>query len=212
MKKIDKPIVLLDMDGVIANFIEAVLFNLKRKAVTDPNFIPNGKFEDLQYQLWDKWNKHLDLGISDAEFWKATKTDNFWEFINPYPWASTLIHNLNKAGCHVLYTTSPSLDSICASAKINWLRVRSFMSDHANDYVIGPHKYLMAPYPNLVLVDDSDDNVKIFEECGGKAITFPAPWNKRRAEAVDPYCSYNEAAGFANKMALEIEFALATDL
>lgn len=212
MKKIDKPIVLLDMDGVIANFIEAVLINLRRRATSDPKFVANCKLEDLQYKLWDKWNKHLELGITDAQFWHETMTDNFWHLIPVYPWSSVLVHTINQSGCHILYTTSPSLDSVCASAKIDWLRERGFMSLHANDYVIGPHKYLMAPYPNLVLVDDSDDNVKVFEECGGKAITFPAPWNKRRAEAVDPYCSYNDAAGFANKMALEIEFALATDL
>ena len=178
MKMIEGPIVLLDMDGVICNFIGGVLHSLREH--------PTIKLPPkLIYNKWNAWNFHQQIGISDNDFWGVTKQPNWWLNLPSYSWATELIDGIRSFGAHILFTSSPSLDSACVSQKIDWLRDYGFMAEHANDYHFGPHKYMMAKHPQTVLVDDSVDNVNAFKACGGKAILFPAPWNTR--EAQNPY-------------------------
>ncbi len=48
-----------------------------------------------------------------------------------------------------------------------------------NDYVIGPHKHLLAKSGGI-LIDDSDTNCQKFRLSGGTPILFPQPWNEMR--------------------------------
>jgi len=170
MKEINKPIVLLDMDGVICNFIQGVIDSLKLT---------------VDYKSWATWDYHHKLDITDHVFWQATQSNQWWSALDPYPWTAYLLHRLAKANTHVLFTSSPSLASDCTSQKVDWLRNHGFMGLHVNDYVLGPHKYLMARHPNTVLVDDSEANITTFERNDGKAVLFPAPWNSKAAH--DPF-------------------------
>ena len=52
-----KHVVLLDMDGVICNFMEGIIKSLGIS---------------ISHDEWLEWNYHEKLGISSSEFWCAT--------------------------------------------------------------------------------------------------------------------------------------------
>lgn len=151
---------LLDMDGVIVNFVKGIIkvHNL------------NIKEED-----WTSWDHHKVLGIPDSKLWELTNDGKFWEELEEYSWSRKLYDLLISNG-DVIFCTSPSLDHTCASQKIKWLRDHGYMSPFKNDYMIGPHKELLAK-SGAILIDDSDSNVKKFRENGGTAVLFPQYWN-----------------------------------
>lgn len=153
------PIFLVDVDGVLANFVQGVIdrFDLP---VTHAEFV--------------SWGHYQKFGITDEELW--SKIDNeFWLGLQPYPWAKELLAELRSRG-NVIFATSPSLEAECPTAKIRWLRDNGFMGK-VNDYMIGPHKWLMSG--NGLLIDDAEKNVEAFRgQSGGQAILFPQPWNE----------------------------------
>lgn len=152
--------ILLDVDGVLCNFIDGII---KSKGL------------DITHDEWVNWNHHRYLGMTDEEFWDITRSPEWWLNLQPYPWASDLILVFNDL-FDVVYCTSPSLDSSCPSQKVEWLRRQGFMSNSRNDYVIAPKKELLAR-PDAILIDDSHENCDKFRLAGGKAIVFPQPWN-----------------------------------
>ena len=159
----NKQIILLDVDGLLANFVQGLI---------DTMSLP------IKHDDWDSWSYHQKLGISDADMWAATHGDDWWLNLKPYPWAGYLVNSL-KEFADVIYCTSPSLASDCTRQKIDWLRKHGFMSEAKNDYVIGPHKHLLAR-SGAILIDDSEANVSAFRNHSGVAWLFPAPWNVER--------------------------------
>ena len=161
--------ILLDVDGVLADFITA---SLKANGLPGSHddveswnwFIPPGATEDEKKSMYRKFMANCD----------ATK--DFWIGLNPYWWAHPL-HALCKRFDEVVFSTAPSLDPSCSSQKIQWLRNHRFMGN-TNAFMIGPHKFLMAK--NAILIDDSDENVGKFTEREGSAILFPQRWNSAR--------------------------------
>lgn len=154
-----KHIVLLDMDGVIVNFIDGIIDSLGL---------------DISHCDWTTWDHHEKLGISKSAFWRATNEKDWWLNLEPYPWATELVCCLRR-DYEVIYCTSPSLDSSCPSQKIDWLRKHDFMGN-VNSYQIGPMKCLNVR-SGAILIDDYDVNIGNYRMAGGKAITFPQPWN-----------------------------------
>lgn len=156
-------IFLCDVDGVICNFIQGLI---------------DAHGWDIKHDDFTSWNHHHTLGVSDEEMWKPTYDGKFWLNLQPYPWANELLEILRSQGT-VIFCTSPSLDDSCPSQKVAWLRNHGFMSRSKNDYQIGPMKELNAK-SGAILIDDSDSNIKKYEDHQGRAITFPQPWNEAR--------------------------------
>ncbi len=152
-------IILLDMDGVIVNFIDGIIKSLGLS---------------INHDDWLEWDYHERLGISKSAFWRATNEKDWWLNLEPYPWASELV-SLLRRDYDLVYCTSPSLDSSCPSQKIDWLRKHKFMGN-TNSYQIGPMKCLNAR-SGAILIDDYDVNVDNYRVAGGRAITFPQAWN-----------------------------------
>lgn len=163
----NRPVILLDMDGVIANFVDQVIATFGW---------------DIKHDDYSSWAYHQQMGLTDQQFWARIDSD-FWGRIEPYPWARSLVSHLRDKG-EVIFATSPNLDSETPSAKVRWLRKHGLMSPLWNDYMIGPHKHLMAN-KQTILIDDSDSNVEKFRAAGGNAILFPQPWNERKADMAD---------------------------
>lgn len=153
-------IVLLDMDGVLANFVGQVIRTLKL---------------DVEHSEWKSWAHHNTLGISESQFWQATQEEGFWLDIDPYPWAHDLMDRLRKH-FWVIIASSPSLDPRCSMEKKQWIR-KHFPDFLMEDVVLTNHKSLMA-VPGRILIDDSQRNVTDFAMEGGRGILFPAPWNE----------------------------------
>lgn len=156
-----KDVILLDMDGVICNFVDGLISSMG---------LP------ITHEQYTSWNHHHTLGYTDEQMWEHTRVGNWWENLEPYPWAHYLVDNLRNIG-EIIYCTSPSRCSSCPSQKVTWLRKHGFMDENKNDYQIGPKKELNAA-SGAVLIDDSEDNVRKYRDAGGRAILFPQPWNK----------------------------------
>jgi 5'(3')-deoxyribonucleotidase len=155
--------ILLDMDGVLADFHRAALLEHEKLHLLD-NW-PKGE-----------WNIPKVLGISDNEFWQVIDANiDFWLGIKPLPWVRELYDLCCEFG-NVTISTSPSLNSTCASHKIIWLR-EELKDPSFTNYMIGSNKSLMSREGNI-LIDDSYRNCCKFVGAGaGESILFPAITN-----------------------------------
>lgn len=151
---------LLDMDGVIVNFVGGV----EKKFDVD--------LSDLRgFQIPTK------IGITPKAFWEKLHEDpRFWADLEPYPWARDLVNIcLEKTTGNVTFTTSPDMSITCASQKVWW--IAQHFPAFSRKFLIGPEKHLLAK-PNHVLIDDSQRNIDLFREHGGQALAFPQLWNE----------------------------------
>ncbi len=162
--------ILLDMDGVIADFT--------------PGACAKHGYE-FSEETWPKGKYEIDdvLGLSAKDFW-APLDYEFWRTLPKTRFADKLMHNLYAMELDFAILTSPSLDPKCVMAKYEWLLEHYPNIVLKRKFLIGPAKDFCAA-PNHVLVDDYWKNVVKFEEAGGMGILFPRIWNERWAE-VDP--------------------------
>lgn len=167
----NKPIILLDMDGVICQFTKLVaeLFNKDHDDIES-----NWKYGN--------WSIAQELGISESDVWKRiNKVETFWEDIEPYPYAKDLIKYLkSKYELHIC--TSPSSQFSCPTGKLKWLSKHNM--GFGRNVIITPNKHLLA-CPNKILLDDMDKNCNKFCEHGGKSILIPRIWNSAYSKDVD---------------------------
>lgn len=152
-------LILMDVDGVLANFISGLIAT-------------HGW--DITHDQWTSWDHHRTLGVHDGDMWGPTEVEGWWAGLPPYRHAEDLMNMFRDED--VVFCTSPSLHHQCASEKIDWLRKHGFMPVNKNAYMIGPRKDLLAGSGGI-LIDDSQSNVDRFRAAGGKAILFPQPWN-----------------------------------
>jgi len=154
--------ILLDMDGVISDFVTAALTVHDRLDAFE-NW-PDGE-----------WDIPTVLGISGSQFWKKidARGHRFWSGLAPYSWTHELVDAIRGTAPFTILS-SPSMHAECPTGKINWLREHLETGFH--DFMFGRSKHLCAK-PNAVLIDDSDINVDRFRTCGGHAILFPQRWN-----------------------------------
>ena len=160
--------ILLDMDGVLVDFFGQALRIHGREDLAD---------------RWPhaEWDMAKVMGLSGREFWKPLRAEgiDFWAELPWYPWADELIAICEEAGGFVIAST-PSRDPVSAAGKVTCLRKRFGPSFH--DYMLGPHKQLLAG-SGMCLIDDNDDQVDSFLAAGGRAIRFAQPWNRDHAVA-----------------------------
>jgi len=151
---------LLDMDGVLADFVTPSL---------QATGIP------LAHDECQSWNYFAPF-MSENEFWrKIDAVDGFWDSLKPYPWARELVQ-MCELIAPVYFCSAPARHHSCASAKITWLRTHGLMGKRDDNFLLTKHKW-MAAGPNRVLIDDGEHNIDDFVKHGGKAIKFPQPWN-----------------------------------
>jgi 5'(3')-deoxyribonucleotidase len=158
--------ILLDMDGVLVDFLSGALEALNRDF--------NKKITIEQYaDKFAQWATYDYYGITQEEFWDSIhRTPNFWYNLKPMPWYDELYSMLSEIG-DVTILTTPSLDPSCASQKLLWLD--NYMNIKSDAVFLGSRKYLMAG--NGILIDDYQKNVEKFKSAGGDAILIPSNWN-----------------------------------
>lgn len=165
--------ILLDMDGVLCDFVSMACVACGRPAVIS-------NWPKSIYPLCDALEMPLD------EIWaridRHDKHHGFWSRLAPYPWYTDLINLIiQQESFNLPFTisTSPSRHHGCVSGKVQWLR--RHIHPGFTDYMLGHQKHLLAK-PDVCLIDDSDMNVDNFRTAGGKAILFPQPWNSNHAD------------------------------
>lgn len=162
--------ILLDVDGVLADFVGGVCkaFDRDKEQVIDT--WPTGTYDIVNA-----------LGITQGEF--CEKLDGigapFWDGLEPYPWATEFYEKLSEHA-PVTLLTSCSRDPGSAAGKLSW--IKRLFGDDFRSYLIGPDKTACA-HPGAILIDDYERNTKAFDAAGGHSIVFPRVWNSHHKQA-----------------------------
>jgi 5'(3')-deoxyribonucleotidase len=151
-------IILLDLDGVLIDFISGCLKVLGR----------HEKHDDIK-----SWNFYREWGISDEEFWEKCSVPGFWYNLELYPWAKEFYSSLKKHG-DVVISTSPSSHPLCTQEKIAFCQDK--LGIKRRDIMVGGRKELMAR-PGRILIDDYIENINNFNKNIGTGLLFKQPWN-----------------------------------
>lgn len=156
--------VYVDLDGVLADFFGGVCDLLG--AWPDPPKTFSGlasQFDLTEDELW----KHIDRAGS-----------RFWAALEAYAWNEELLGICQSIAPGSVYiATSPSWHGSSAAGKIEWM-TRQFApsGEPFRDFMIGPHKFLLA-HPRAILIDDSSEKLAKWTAAGGIGILWPQPWN-----------------------------------
>lgn len=171
-----KPSLLLDVDGVICDFIGGMI---------------RSHGWDITPDDWTSWSHHHTMGITDKTFWEPTWRKNWWSDLQPYPGAVEFVRMLASrfeitfaSAIHLNWSSGPQL--------LRWLTEHEFfdaVGDH-RAYMLGERKSLLNG--GGVLLDDYDDNCERFDRAGGRSIVYPQPWNSMRAHCANRIDYLNE--------------------
>jgi len=153
--------IFLDMDGVLCDFVSSAFSAHGMKY--DHAVYPRGVFAIEKV-----------IGVTTSEFWRRIDFggESFWENLDPYPWARTLVDELQEID-KVVIATSPSRSPASYSGKRRWLQKMGMCK---LDSMFGACKWLMAK-SDRTLVDDGEHNIVEWEKAGGYAVVVPQPWN-----------------------------------
>jgi 5'(3')-deoxyribonucleotidase len=173
----NSPNILLDMDGVMVDFVGA--------AIKVCGFSVEDCFRDWPPGEYDVIKA---LHVEKKDFWEKieSKGEELWANLSSYPWARSLYDGCSKLG-NVFFLTKPTIDPKSASGKVIWMQKFLGGQFEARKYLMGPSKHLCGK-PGNILIDDYEYNIDTFREAGGQAILFPQHWNKRHHQADDVRC------------------------
>lgn len=181
-------IAFIDLDGVVADFFtDAVDVACRYWGASFRRGGDPAAMEKLDPQIkrnWPpgEWDIAHVLGLTISEFWEAINDQaNFWESLNKYEWADSIIAAVVSLGMEPHFLSSPSRSPASHSGKREWV------SEHFSGIplTLTNHKHLLAG-PDRLLIDDGDKNCERFEEAGGVAILFPRPWNSLHCRSPFP--------------------------
>lgn len=157
MKKIN--LVLLDIDGVIYDFVNYVL-----------------PYLDTTKQDKDITNYRMSevLNITTEEFWKLLDTKVEGAFCNGknYEWASALISTCKKYCDNIAFCSNPG------NNPKHWAEKRIWAEKHFPDVplILTQNKEVLSQ-TGTVLIDDFNKNIDKFNKGDGIGIIFPQYWN-----------------------------------
>ena len=165
-KKID--LILLDIDGVIYNFVEYTLPLFGRKSS-----------EEIFIQDYDMCKS---LGISQEEFWKKIDASE-GVFCNGknYFWSKQLIEICKKYSNKLVFCSNPGNNPKHWAEKRKWLE-KNFLNI---PLILTQHKEMLS-LNGVVLIDDFSKNINKFNQAEGIGILFPQYWNELYSFRYDP--------------------------
>lgn len=165
------PVIFLDMDGVLADFMDPLLKVHNRYDLL-------AKYKAKQFPM--TWDIEGELG-TDAELWAPVDAAGaaFWSDIPAYPWMKRLISTIQDTDIPWYICTHARHTSSSYSGKVEWLH-KHLGADFEN-IIMTKHKHLLA-HENALLIDDNEHNVNSFKAHGGNACLFPQIWNENRNE------------------------------
>lgn len=158
-------LVLVDMDEVLVDYISGAL---KVHKVTPQQLAAKRKP--------GHWNIAEALSIPEGDFWKPINDigSEFWEALQPLPWAEKLVGLIEAIGWDWYVVTSPSREPESYSGKVRWLK--NFFGKEFDRIIPTKYKWLLAG-EGRVLIDDREKNCVEFEKVGGASILFPSAGN-----------------------------------
>lgn len=177
----------LDLDGVLADFVDAVARAHDAQGAHDlyPHWVPG------TYDTRIALGTYLRRDISDDGMWEPInlRKELYWKEMPAYPWRDLLFNFCEERFTRpatsrdgvswrppVYILTSPSRHHSSSSGKVLWLQ--SWKGEGFRQYVLAPRKWHLSR-PGALLIDDDPKNCEEWERRGGKAILFPRIWNTR---------------------------------
>lgn len=161
--------IMLDVDGVLANF---------RKGVHDA-FGKSYDYRTLseKWTFWDDWDDvtgDMVNSICDVLFWQHL------------PWMhdgnsilDAIYQKFNPLQIYLLTTPMNNVES--PTGRWAWVR-DNIPQFYKRTIITQAPKHLLAR-PDTLLIDDKDENVDGFREAGGKVLLVPRPWNRLHQQA-----------------------------
>lgn len=165
--------VLVDMDGVLVDFVSGVCRLFDRDPIKIKAEWPIGEY-------------NLGAGFKDdpntGDIWKAIERQepHFWTGLNIEPDAVKVLNTIQHCRTSVrtwVVTQPKSAQSMLG--KKRWIEHN--IGKEFNRYIFTPHKEVLASRFRL-LIDDCEENCKRFIAAGGQAFLWPRPWNSAWAE------------------------------
>lgn len=159
--------ILLDMDGVVADFFNAALRwhgGTPLKSTWPRN----------------QWDMASVLGISEKEFNEPLLTSEFWDDIRPYPGAQDFVSTLCDNDVVQILTVSTGDHRVCSAAKIEWCRYWLGVEQHGITICTKwQQKIAYAEKQNkeVLIIDDHVETCETAKQRGVKAILVQRPWN-----------------------------------
>lgn len=159
-------LIVVDMDGVLANF---------RKGVA--------KLFNVPLESLDEWQIFKSIGVDLDTFWrKIAKKKNFWINLEKFPYVDELMDMVEKYTKEIVICTHPPGDPDSYRQKKKWLE-----SNNLGKYkhFIGNANKGWFACENRVLIDDHVYNIRSFEKKGGKGILFPQVYSLQYIKDLD---------------------------
>lgn len=152
--------VFLDLDGVMANFQDAVcaVHGVQTPYLDSAN---HGSYD--MYKLMGMTAKQIE----------APLTFKFWSRLEKMDDADLILAFAKSLGT-VYFLSAPVDTNGCRDGKHVWVK-RNY-PQHRLILCDAEAKHAVA-HPGAWLIDDRDDNVKRFRRGLGKAVLVPRPWN-----------------------------------
>ena len=158
--------VLLDVDGVLADFVGGVCKFYDRE---NPYQYPENKGVYDIVKL---------LEMEPLTFWKPLGYQ-FWKDLEKLPYADSIVEMVTDTYGeeNICILTKPCDTVGCADGKVAWVK------EHYPqfNYLIGSSKSWCA-YPDSILFDDHWPNVRRFREKTGLAFLMPGAWNQKHGQ------------------------------
>jgi 5'(3')-deoxyribonucleotidase len=158
--------ILLDMDGVLVDFIRGCIEVHDLRTTT----------EELYKENPGCWDVLSILKMQAPAFWKPMDFE-FWSKLEWLSDGPDIVKHLEEryGQEHITLWTSPSENYGCMDGKKRWVE-RHLPRHYKHNIVFGSKKHLGARR-DTILVDDSDSNVAKFGARGGKVCKPPRMWN-----------------------------------
>ena len=166
--------VLLDMDGILADFTEGI----SRAHGRSNPYTQENKSSHGRYVMEDIW------GMKPSQFWSKAEEWEFWANLPKTPEADEIVQ-LAVGGFgleNVAVLTAPPLSMGAVPGKRIWMK-EHYPQLAKRMIFTGAKEFVAAP--GRMLIDDKDSNVDGWEDEGGDGILLPRLWNRRHFQAND---------------------------
>lgn len=163
-------LVLLDVDGVIYDFVSLMLSTHFKKYGKKPSDI-------VTY--------HMDkiLGITKSEFWRTCdEADGVFCDGDFYSYTKDLINTCKLYSENIAFCTNPGNNpKHWAEKKTLFDKLTKFLGEPIPAPIVTQNKDVLS-LEGVVLVDDFEKNIDNFNKGKGIGVLFPQYWNKNGTE------------------------------
>lgn len=165
---------LIDMDGVLTNWIDGVC---KYANIDNP-------YDNPENYGIPRMNNTKNCSINNRQIYKIMDDYDFWYNLKLLKHSKCIINTAFKVfgKDNVSILSKPSLSSNSLTGKFDWLK--KHFPEMLNKFIFGMDKSFCARKHNILL-DDLPENTEAFTNAGGISFLMPAINNERHEEYLE---------------------------